>query len=395
MWAIDLTHTSHTRARTGIQKVCLTLLKELGQDGRLRPLVHDRYAGQWRDPDREETNCLRDAGDEVPPGRRSSRWSWRQQLRGRLARFVSRRKNPDGVTGLFCPEIIDSARISSLLEDTWTGSLTKVALFHDAIAVTHPEWCPARTVEHFPNYLVALSRFDHVICISESSRQDLLQFWQSKGITPAPNSVVSLGLAGKPAVESPERESPGPGKEPVILMVGTLEARKNHLALLQACGELWAQGLRFELKLAGMLNRETGTKAAQLVESLRKEGRPVQWLGPVSDDELASLYKSADIFTYPSLYEGFGLPVLEALAHGLPVLTTNGGALGELSGGGGCRTCDGSVEGIRMELRALVEDPDLRSRLALEARQRQIRSMRQCAEEIGSLLQELGDRPRS
>ncbi len=396
MWAIDLTHTAHTVARTGIQQVCLALHAALADHGRAAAVVYDRYARAWRPPDMRERAMLAAAPDRAPGRRRAPAWSACQVWRGRWRRLFPGTAPALPRDGIFCPELFDRWRDTALFGEPWPGRLPKVALFHDAVPLRFPEWTPAATVARFPAYLQALSRFDRVVCVSASSARDLHEAWETLGIRArAAARVVRLGVVHpSDRAVAAARPQARPNR-PVVLMVGTLEARKNHLALLEACAALWRGGLDFELRLAGMLNRETGQPAADRIAALARAGRPVTWEGPVSDRRLGELYRAADVFAYPSRYEGFGIPVLEALAHGLPALITPHGALGELADGGGCVVCDGSAAGIRDALGALLRDPDRRAALAHAAAARPVRTLRDTAAELGALFQELGARPSS
>ena len=395
MWAIDLTHTTHTRAQTGIQQVCRNLARSLKSSGIADPVVFDRYAAAWRLLDAEEASTLEPSPGAKPPMKRSSTWSLTQNVRGRWARLSHRNLTPPRIEGLFCPEIFDPRRDEAIFSNNLPDTITRVAYFYDAIATKFPQWTPTATVDRFPAYMASLAKFSHVACISRSSEQDLLAYWAKSGIMPlAKTSVIALGLreAIKPDRTQSSVKEGGP---PIILMVASLEGRKNHLALLEACEALWESGMSFELRLAGMLNRETGTPAADLINQLSSKGRSINWEGAVSNARLTKLYTEADIFAYPSLYEGFGLPVLEALSHGLPVLTTDCGALGELASGGGCQTCDGSVKGIRSGLESLIQNQVWRESLAEEARKRPIRTMEDAAREVAALFQELNGKPSS
>jgi len=279
--------------------------------------------------------------------------------------------------------------MESLFANEWSRNLPKVALFHDAIPVKFPQWCPSKTVDHFPGYLECLSNFDHVICVSRTSQSDLLEYWDSRHISAPKTSVVSLGVPETRKVIDPT-EKIEKEKELTVLSVGTLEARKNHLNLLRAAADLWEKDLNFTLKLVGMINKSSGKDAAGLIAELQKKGHSLSWRGPVSDEELNRLYATADLFVYPSLYEGFGIPVLEALKNNIPVLTTEHGALSELVEGGGCVTCDGSRESIRDALENLITNKSLRASLEDQAKTRSIRKIGQTAMDIASILQDLG-----
>jgi glycosyltransferase involved in cell wall biosynthesis len=107
----------------------------------------------------------------------------------------------------------------------------------------------------------------------------------------------------------------------------------------------------------------TGWMVRELVES-GKNLEGVSWLGPVSDSELALEYSRAQVFAYPSLYEGFGLPVVEAMSMGLPVLTGNTGATREIATGAALLVDPWSVDSISGGLLRMISDSALRSSLA-------------------------------
>jgi len=131
--------------------------------------------------------------------------------------------------------------------------------------------------------------------------------------------VPSSRIRVVPNAASPAFTPDGPRAEgDFVLAVGTLEPRKNVARSIEA-----ARGLGLELRVAGM-SGWGGVEA---------EGPGVSWVGFASDDELARLYRGALCVVYPSLYEGFGIPVLEAMACGVPVVTSRGGATEEVAGG--------------------------------------------------------------
>lgn len=384
MWAIDLTHTSHTHAQTGIQQVCRSLSGILQSLNRCTPVVFDRYAGRWRKPDKLEYRLIGNR-DTNPSGKRSSRWTLYQKLRGMLMGKRLQSWHPGQVDGMFFPEIIDRHRTSMIFGTEYSSGRRKIALFHDAIPAKFPHWCAAATVAHFPEYLRCLARFDHVACVSETSREDLLEQWGKMQVAPAATSVVPLGV---PRIQ--KHVQPVPQHDiPVVLSIGTLEQRKNHASLMKAANELWNKGIRFKLVLAGMANSAAANEALQLLERLRSEGRAIEWTGPVDNASMDTLLRESDLLAYPSLYEGFGLPVLEALAAGKPVLTTEFGALREQVAGGGCRVCDGSVGGIRDALGELLADPDRLKQLTEEAGRRRIRTMDETARSLAAVFDQV------
>lgn len=166
-------------------------------------------------------------------------------------------------------------------------------------------------------------------------------------------------------------------------MIGTFEGRKNQISLLMAAERLWNDDRipPFTLTFIGMVNTETGSAAIEKLESLWNAGRPVQHLGALPDSEIARNLRNSHLLIYPSLYEGFGLPVLEALANKVPVVCSDTGALPEIAMGGGCLTCAPTADAIADTLRHLFNEKPYQL-LANEARQRPIRTMAHYCDEL-------------
>jgi glycosyltransferase involved in cell wall biosynthesis len=150
-------------------------------------------------------------------------------------------------------------------------------------------------------------------------------------------------------------------EEPYVLMTGTLEPRKNVPRAVEAFAGL-PQDLRdrFELVVAG----PPGWETAQI------EAPDVRLVGLVPDDELPALYAGAAVFLYPSLREGFGLPVLEAMAAGTAVVTSNLSSLPEVAGDAAVLVDPYDVEAIRSGIGALLSDDARRAQLAAAGRER-------------------------
>ncbi|MBS0664017.1 MAG: glycosyltransferase [Verrucomicrobia bacterium] len=358
----DVSHTCHTRARTGVQRVVRSLLRELG-DG-AQAVTHDPYQGAWRPVEAWERANLE---AETPGAKRGARWPWSARLRGRWRRWTGAAgARPADAAGFLTAEIFSPAVGAQL-----PSVFPRVAVFHDAIALRHPELSPAGTVARFPAYLAELLRFDGVAAVSEDSRAALADYWRWAGaVSPPPVVAIPLG------VDPVRRAVPGvPPAEPVVLSVGTLEGRKNHLALLEACERLWAGGARFTLRLAGGVQAETGRQAHARLQALQAAGRPIRFDGALTDAALAAAYAECAFTVYPSIAEGFGLPVIESLAHGRPCLCSGRGALGELSRQGGCVALE-SVDPATLAaaIGGLLAAPEEQARLAAAARARNFRT---------------------
>jgi glycosyltransferase involved in cell wall biosynthesis len=393
---LDLSHTCHTRARTGIQRVSRALRREL--DAAARPVTHDPYARGWRPLAAWEEANLAAPG---AGGRRSARWPWSARARGWLRALLRGRGAPAVEQlrpnrGLLVPEVFSPAVAAALPELLAAAEGPAVAVFHDAIALQHPELSPAGTVARFPSYLLELLWFDGVAAVSEASRDALCAYWDWQGIREHP-PVVAIPL-GVDVPGAAVAASAAADVRPEVLCVGSLEGRKNHLALLAAAEGLWREGIQFRLRLIGIVQPATGAAAAGRVRDLQAAGFPLVHETGVGDAAVAAAYAACAFTVYPSRVEGFGLPVRESLAHGKPCVCTARGALGETARGGGCLTVDDpGVEELTAALRRLLTDPAARTALAAAARARPIRRWAEYAADLSAwqagLMRRCRDRP--
>ena len=185
-----------------------------------------------------------------------------------------------------------------------------VVTVHDLAVFRNPEafnrWTRAYSPRVVPRVLAAAQR---VIAVSEFTRQELNEMLRvpDDKIRVVPNGVGDEFMNVGEAAEGD-----------YVLAVGTLEPRKNLERLVEA-----VQRTKRELRVVG----------ARGWGGVEVGGNGVRWLGEVSDTELARLYRGAACVAYPSLYEGFGIPVLEAMACGVPVVTTRGTAMEEVADG--------------------------------------------------------------
>jgi glycosyltransferase involved in cell wall biosynthesis len=375
---LDLSHTSHTRARTGIQRVARSIRRELA--GRCTAVTFDPFERAWRPLEPWEERNL---AAEVPAKGRGSRWPVSARVRGRMRRLLGLGNPLSGLPpagGVIAPEIfsVDVARALPGLSATIAGP--RVALFHDAIALQFPEFSPQSTSARFPGYLRELLQFDGVAAISEASRDCLLDYWSWLGVTRTPIvTAITLGIDAPATVPALAALADWP----TILCVGSIEGRKNHVALLDACESLWAREARFKLRLVGLANRETGGPALEKIESLRAAGRPIQYRGPEADDVLDAAYGSCAFTVYPSITEGFGLPVAESLVRGRACLCRLDGALGEVARGGGCLGIgSASANEIATAIGGLLGSPFDLATLEASARARRFKSWSQYATEL-------------
>ena len=208
-----------------------------------------------------------------------------------------------------------------------------------------------------------------VLVPSEATRRDLLACYPITGLKSRVH-VVPEGVSPQaPPSPLPPRLEPG-----FILAVGTVEPRKNYPRLLAAYRHLRRESVPLllgdrpgvpELVIAG----RPGWAYGDTLERIKAE-RGVRYLGHVDDATLSALYRSAAILAFPSLYEGFGLPLLEAMAQGLPAVVGNAGALPELADGAAILVDPEDVLSIAAGLERLLADTSLRDKLGAAGRLR-------------------------
>jgi len=238
----------------------------------------------------------------------------------------------------------------------------QVVTIHDMAPLDHPEWCGHAFGFWYRRMLPRLAQqCVRIVTVSHFSRQRILAHTH---VDPERISVIPNGVDAR---FTPERHDQNAAMRKAlnlpqgryVLSVGSLAPRKNIARLLEAWREQESHLPKdMHLILAGdNANHITGGNM-----DLSFPPRTRQ-LGHVPDQWLPALYANAHVFAYISCYEGFGLPILEAMASGVPVLTSNLGALAELAGEAGWQVDPYDLSAIGDGLRRLVEDETLRSRL--------------------------------
>jgi len=260
----------------------------------------------------------------------------------------------------------------------------KIAIFHDAM----PLRIPGQADSHdalFAEYVRALAQMDLVICISQEVEEDLLRYWKQFGLDPKPTRVITWPV---PFSETRPANPPNQAVRQLIY-VARLKLRKNHLLLLDACESLWREGEKFQLDLIGIEDAFTDTrKILRRVKELAAQGRHVRWRKHISDSELAQAYRDCSFTVFPSKLEGFGLPIIESLWHGRPVICGRNGAIGEVAVGGGCYQVDqNNVTELASAIRLLLSDEDAYCQLCEEAQTRTFRHWEDYGRELEPLLQ--------
>jgi len=263
---------------------------------------------------------------------------------------------------------------------------------HDAIPITTGETTVPDMPARFALYMGALREADLIIGTCRSSAGEF-QGWRDMiravGIPGPEIEIVRLpveaGAVALDTIETLRNRLTLPGI-PMVLVVGSHEPRKNHLAVLFAAEALWAQGLEFSLTFIGGHSWKSEEFFAE-AERLRKAGHPLELLTRVTDDLLWGAYRLARFTVFPSLNEGFGLPVAESLAVGTPTITSDFGSMREIAEDGGALYVDPrDDDSLIAAMRALLNDDELLTKLQTEASRRTNRTWVQFADEIWELL---------
>lgn len=253
----------------------------------------------------------------------------RNQAQKRLASTMQKCSNADTVFHTPFQSVPQEVRQS--------GLEAVVITIHDMLPRIHPEFFTSETIRQFDALLDQLQPSDHVICVSESTKRDFLHCHPSTPadqvhVTPLAASSKLQPVSDTSAQADLRRQLGLQPEDIVVLSLCTLEPRKNLTTLISAFEQLCnsADGSALKLVLAGSLGWKTTTLTEQLRTSRAAESIVVS--GHIPDEQLACLYSLADAFVYPSVYEGFGLPPLEAMHCGTPVIVGNTSSLPEVVG---------------------------------------------------------------
>jgi glycosyltransferase involved in cell wall biosynthesis len=244
-----------------------------------------------------------------------------------------------------------------------------VVVMHDALLEVLPH-AFSRQVLRRSLFRRSACRAARVLTPSEASRRDLVRVY---GLDPGRVCAIHLGVDERFARASDAdakrvRQRYSLGTNPIVLFVGKLSQRRNLPNLVRAVAALRARrGGRHLLVLAG--ENYLGLPLEDLARELG-DGEALRLLGFVPDEELPGLYRAAETFVYPSEYEGFGIPVLEAMAAGTPAITLDNSSLSEVAGDAAVLLRTAEVEELAGALERLAADPALRDEYGARGRAR-------------------------
>ncbi len=233
----------------------------------------------------------------------------------------------------------------------------QVTVFHDLQHKRHPEYFRWFDLPFWRLLLwAAAHRSDRLIAVSEATRADLLRFYR---VPEERVAVIAHGV--EPAFSRLDRSH----TESYLLCVSTLHPHKNLPRLIRAYGR---KKRDFRLVLAGLRGFHAESIERQIEEMGLRDS--VQITGWVPREELYSLYERARAFVYPSMFEGFGMPVLEAMAAGIPVACSDIPPLREVAGDAALYFDPLNEDAIAASIERVMSDPHLRDRLAQAGRER-------------------------
>ena len=243
-----------------------------------------------------------------------------------------------------------------------------VVTVHDVSYARAPELFSRRDRALFKFVRGSLRRAARVIAVSEFTRGDVSDLY---GLDPDKVVAIPNGVSPRfrPLADAETRVGERFGiHRPYMLCVGALQARKNVPLAIEAYARLMGRGTDCELVIAGG-DRGGNLDVLDAILRTRLTGR-VHLVGHVEDDELPALYSAARALVFPSLYEGFGLPALEAMASGTPVIASNTTGLAETVGDAGLTVDPTSAEAVAEAMRRVLDDGALRERLVAAGRAR-------------------------
>ena len=245
------------------------------------------------------------------------------------------------------------------------GDLPFVSVVHDLTPWTNPDWHNSRTVVGFaPLWERTVERAARLLCVSRATAEELTRVYPDARdrVRVVWNGVDSHFAPPAPGAALDETRRRYSGSRPYILYLGTLEPRKNVETLVAACEILWSRraGLP-DLVLAG----GAGWKTSGLFDRIEKSPfrERIHMPGYADRETARDLYQAAEVFVYPSFAEGFGLPVLEAMACGLPVVASTAEALREVAGDAALFADPGDPAAFSRAIERVLDDPGTRESL--------------------------------
>ena len=354
---------------TGIQRVTRQLARALADAGyRVVPVKWNKRRAAFQSPSPAELNFLSQWNGPAssqwsawsPPGRTGNSWFMMAEL----------------------PLDLTTAELQQVLDHAHDHRLRTAAIFYDAI----PWKLKSHYHESFSGlheaFMRLLRRFDIVMPISQYSRDDLLRFYAQDTEATGDAKITSVLLPGefpeihRQRIAHVRRD----GQRLRLLFVSSLEGRKNHQTLIEAFRIAKARsGRDMELVLVG---RDVGEPVSAYVEDATRTDASIIWESEADDTRLRHLFDACDFTVYPSVEEGFGLPILESLWCGKPCICADFGSMMEIGSHGGCLPTDVRDVAALADAIILMIHDDVRAHLAAEATTMTFKSWHDYASEV-------------
>ena len=280
--------------------------------------------------------------------------------------FFSGMKIPDfkgssklcSILNTFLSPILSKYYNPNIIHDTYyravkhnTGHIKKIITVYDMIHELFPDQFSKKdNTTELKKFAVAEA--DHIICISNNTQKDLIKFFN---VDVKKTSVIHLGFSFRlKEIKKPEKIN-----KPYLLYVGARNGYKNFTKFIEAYSAPKIKDF-YDLVIFG--GSRLNEKEIAMFERLQISKKSLKEING-DDATLAGYYKNASLFVYPSLYEGFGIPPLEAMHHGCPVVCSNTGSMPEVVGNAALLFDPYSVESIRNNIISVLYDNKLRSSL--------------------------------
>jgi glycosyltransferase involved in cell wall biosynthesis len=363
---VDVSSCARSDRHTGIQRVERETVPRWASVHRIVPVAWTHRDGAYR---------------SLRPHERVRVLEWHTSVPGAVPEVVGTSETPHLIVPWHTRVVlleVAGGRQATRLRALARFSGSDVSLIgYDLIPLTSPEYLPMDSGPDFLGYLGVVKHASVIAPISQSASEEFLGLVDAIVTQELPQPLVvtcelPVDIPVHAQVESSDAmrsQRSRHGNTPIVLCVGSHEPRKNHLAVLQAAERLWRSGIKFEMWFFG--GGGWGTYFHVRARALARRGRPLVIRHAVSDQVLWDAIRRARFTVFPSLHEGFGLPVAESLAVGTPVITTEYGSTAEIAQGGGCLVVDPRDDAqIEDAMRLLLTDESAYNELRVGAASR-------------------------
>jgi glycosyltransferase involved in cell wall biosynthesis len=338
-------------------------------------------------------------GDSLITQLRTRYGKWRQAETFKRMKMATLTVRPGDI--VFMPAYWHDEYPSSYRAAQRAGAVI-VPLLHDVLPITIPEHYNEGWREEFrENVLSTFSFCDHAMCISTSTQNEIRKIALESNVIMPPSSIHYHGFDfSHDDSEINDKNINSDFKTFFsncsfsIVCVGSIEPKKNHKFLLDACKILWDTGNDFNLAIIGRPGWKSDDTIRGIEQHMKIEPR-IKWFRSATDAELNYAYQHANICVLPSMAEGFGLPLIEALTRKLPVLASDIPPFREISGTSAEFFDHSSQDSLCDALTRLINDPGAYADLAARAKGFQWRSWEMASDTLFSQLLEIVPRCRA